>query len=252
MRGRNESLVFFELEIEADGLLDFISHKEEIGMRIGMTQCIVAAIARVLTTHTTLNRFVSGGRLYQRKKTIISFSMKRKKGDKDSKIALVRQEVTNNDDVEHICKEVAEKISREHSEEKTYADKEYALLTAVPRFVLRFGVWFVQKLDDFNILPYSFIKNDALYCSAFVANVGSLGMPPGYHHLYEWGNCPIFITVGQCEERITLKSGQVGKKLMLPLKLTFDERINDAMGVKQALSTFKKILEEPAQYLQKS
>ena len=50
----------------------------------------------------------------------------------------------------------------------------------------------MRWLDYHNLLPPSFIENDPLYASAVIANVGSLDLPPGYHHLYEWGNCGWF------------------------------------------------------------
>ena len=91
-----------------------------------------------------------------------------------------------------LCQAIEDKISVERSLTKTYADKEYALLNRLPRFALRFGVWLIRKMDDYNLLPASFIDNDGLYCSAFIANLGSLKMEPGFHHLYEWGELSNF------------------------------------------------------------
>ena len=166
-----------------------------------------------------------------------------------SKIAVVRQVVQTEESFVQICNNIEQKVGIERSETKTYADKEYSLLTSVPRFVLRLGVWFVKMLDDFNILPKSFIDNDGLYCSAFVANVGSLGMPPGYHHLYEWGNCPIFITVGAMEERVVCFEKNIQTCTIIPLRIAFDERINDALGVKNAIEKLKEILSDPEAHL---
>ena len=141
------------------------------------------------------------------------------------------------------------KVNVERSNTQTYADKEYSLLTAMPRFMLRLGVWFVRLLDDVNLLPYSFIQNDGLYCSAFIANVGSLGMPAGYHHLYEWGNCPIFITIGAVEERVVAIEGNALVQKILPMRIAFDERINDALGVKKAVQEIQDRLGHPKKNL---
>ena len=248
MKSRNESLVYFDMAVPAENLNQFLKQREAIGI----THCVVAAIAHVLHTYPSVNRFVSGGRLYQRNDVVISFSMKRQKMGEKAKIAIVRQVVDKNEPFIQICSNIDKKVALERSDAKTYADKEYSILTSVPRFVLRLGVWFVQQLDDFNILPKSFIDNDGLYCSAFVANVGSLGMPPGYHHLYEWGNCPIFITVGAMEERSVCIDNHVQVCTMIPLRIAFDERINDALGVKNAINALKDILSYPEQHLSDS
>ena len=245
MKSRNESLVYFDMFVPAENLNLFLAKKENVGV----TQCVVAAVSKVLHEHPNANRFVSGGRLYQRNDVVVSFSMKRKKMGEGSKIAIVRQVVQKNDSFSQICSNIEEKVGVERSEKKTYADKEYSLLTSVPRCVLRMGVWFVKMLDDFNILPTSFIDNDGLYCSAFVANVGSLGMRPGYHHLYEWGNCPIFITVGAIEERAICVDSSIRVCTIIPLRIAFDERINDALGVKNAIETLQEILSHPEQHL---
>ena len=245
MKSRNESLVYFDMFVPAENLNVFLAKREGIGV----TQCVVGAVSQILHAYPSTNRFVSGGRLYQRNDVVVSFSMKRKKMGEDSKIAIVRQVVQKNDSFSQLCSNIEEKVGVERSEKKTYADKEYSLLTSVPRFVLRMGVWFVKMLDDFNILPKSFIDNDGLYCSAFVASVGSLGMSPGYHHLYEWGNCPIFITVGAMEERAICVDSSIQVRTMIPLRIAFDERINDALGVKNAIETLQEILSEPEQHL---
>ena len=99
------------------------------------------------------------------------------------------------------------------------------------------------------MLPASFIKNDGMYCSAFIANVGSLKMAPGYHHLYEWGNCPLFITAGAVEERVVVEDGKPCVRHILPIRAAFDERINDALGVRSAIAILRETLENPEKYL---
>jgi len=248
MRTRNESLVYFDLDIPAAPLLEFLKKNHDFGM----TQCVVGALAQTLQKNPSANRFISGKRLYQRKKIVISFSMKREKLGTKSKIAVVRQTIDPEDRFRDICQKIASHIQRERSDTKTYADKEYNLLTSLPRFALRIGVWFVQTLDEYNLLPASFIENDGMYCSVFVANLGSLRMRPGYHHLYEWGNCPIFITVGSIEERIVAQQGQAIAQSSLPIRGAFDERINDGLGMRDAIETLKTILSDPQHYLQPS
>lgn len=246
MKTRNESIVYLDLDIPADNLLQFVQEHE----KIGMTQCVVGAVGQAIQRNPEVNRFTVGGRLYQRNKIILSFSMKRKKLSASSKIAVVSQVFTENMEFSQLCDEIEKKVSVERTDEKTYADKEYSLLNSFPRFLLRFGVWFVRKLDDFNLLPASFIDNDGLYCSAFIANLGSLNMEPGFHHLYEWGNCPIFVTSGAVVEKIMAENGQPVVKKVLPLKMAFDERVNDGLGVREAINYLKQVLENPQEHLQ--
>ena len=52
-------------------------------------------------------------------------------------------------------------------------------------------------------------------------------MKPGFHHLYEWGNCPLFVMVGEMRSEPGCENGKVAIKRVLPLRLSFDERIED-------------------------
>ena len=75
-------------------------------------------------------------------------------------------------------------------------------------------------------------------------------MAPGYHHLYEWGNCPIFIMVGAIEPRVVAgPDGQVAVKRMLPFRFSYDERIDDGLTAGQGIKAMLTALERPYEYL---
>ena len=50
----------------------------------------------------------------------------------------------------------------------------------------------VRWLDSVNLLPGSFIHPDPMYASMFIANLGSVKLESAFHHLYEYGNIPLF------------------------------------------------------------
>ena len=74
-------------------------------------------------------------------------------------------------------------------------------------------------------------------------------MNPGYHHLYEWGNCPIFAMVGEIREEAICNNGQVSIEKVLPIRLSFDERIEDGSIAKHGLKAFVDALEDPEKYI---
>ena len=148
------------------------------------------------------------------------------------------------------CKHVNEEILIQRSGTKTYADKEFDFFTRLPRPLLNLGVKLFTLVDYYNFLPKSFIENDGLYASVVLANLGSLKMDPGYHHLYEWGNCPIFITAGQIQDVPLVQDGVVESQKVLPLRLTYDERIGDGLSAKVAIDRLVEILENPQAHLE--
>ena len=54
-----------------------------------------------------------------------------------------------------------------------------------------------RLLDSLDLLPASLIDGDPLYANIFLANMGSIGMPAVWHHLYEYGTIPLFGAVGR-------------------------------------------------------
>lgn len=248
MPTKAESTVYYEDAVVADNLLEYVEKARE-KFDANMSHLLVAATAGALRKTPNMNRFIMGRRLYQRDGTWITFSMKRKKLEKKSKISTVKLEMFGDETFAELTKRVNEKIDVQRSDEVTYEDKELGLFAKVPRPILRFCVEVFKAVDYFNLLPGEFIENDGLYTSAFLANLGSLDMKPGYHHLFEWGNCPIFIMAGKIEERVIPVDGKPTVKKVLPLKVTYDERVDDGLTAKGAIDSLIEILSNPAENL---
>jgi hypothetical protein len=118
----------------------------------------------------------------------------------------------------------------------------------MPRPLLRAGVRIIKTLDYFNLLPASFIANDPLYTSMFVANLGSLDMDAGFHHLYEWGTCSAFMMAGRIEDRPVVEDGRVTVRRTLHARYTYDERADDGLNAGYALATLTRAVTNPYEY----
>jgi len=251
MPTRNESVVYYDTHANADKLLEYIEKARERfqDLEVDVTHCLVAAVALGVAENPEMNRFVVGRRLYQRKGEFITFSMKRKRLNKRAKLAAVKMRMEPGQTFADLLKRINENIRVERSDTVTYADKELGTLSKIPRPFLRFGVSLFRWMDYFNILPGSFIENDAMYTSVFIANLGSVRMAPGYHHLYEWGTCPLFMMVGKIEERPFVEDGQVVIRRVIPIRWTYDERIDDGLTSSYGIAAVNRALEDPFTYL---
>jgi hypothetical protein len=104
----------------------------------------------------------------------------------------------------------------------------------------------VRALDYFGLLPASFIKGDGLYASVFLANLGSIGFDSVYHHLYEWGNVPIFVVIGKIKkEPVVGPDGRLEVQDVMDLKFTLDERITDGIYFVATIDMFRDLVENP-------
>lgn len=93
MRGRNESAVYFEQQIELAGTEAFLDRfrAQHPATKATVFHVVLWAAARVLHQRPRLNRFVAGGRLWQRDGVWLSFSAKKRMGDDDAPLVLVKR-----------------------------------------------------------------------------------------------------------------------------------------------------------------
>ena len=82
--------------------------------------------------------------------------------------------------------------------------------------------------------------------------MGSLGIQPIYHHLYNFGNVPVFISFGAKRKAYEIsRTGEVLKTLYVDIAVVTDERICDGFYFASAfrkLSYYFKhpeVLEQP-------
>ena len=79
-----------------------------------------------------------------------------------------------------------------------------------------------------------------------MTNVGSIGLPVIYHHLYEFGTCSGFASVGKKEVVTTITpKGVIKTKKVLPVTFVLDGRICDGFTYSCALRTIRKCFEHP-------
>lgn len=244
----SSSVVYFDEYIKAENLIKFL---EEVKVKrdLDVTHCLVFAGGISLVKNPQMNRFVKGYRLYQRKGQFITFTMKRKKLNKKSKVSAVKMRIDPETTLHELSDKIHGKINVERSNKKTSFDVEASLFFKLPRPLMVFALKMANTLDYYNLLPNFMIKSDAMYTSAFIANLGSLGMKSGYHHLYDWGTCPHFITVGKVFDRPVVRDGQVTFEKSMNIRFSYDERIEDGLSAYQGIKAILRVLEEPEKYL---
>jgi hypothetical protein len=245
MPTRNESLVFFDLEVDAAGIDDRIAAFKEQGVRATALHVVTVAVVRVLHERSRLNRFVAGGRLWQRRGIHVSYSAKKEKSDSGAIVVVKKQLDPAVDDV-GLAAALESTVVESRSDRETATDKELKILLALPTFLLALLVPLIKKLDAWGLLPRAFIDNDPMFASIFIANLGSLGMDAAQHHLYEYGNIPLFCVMGRKKNGFTVdKDGTVKVREIYPLRFTFDERIEDGLYCLKSIELLKQRLEEP-------
>lgn len=238
MRGRNESAVYFEQRLALDRTLPWLERfRERTGLRATLLHLLIWAAARTMRERPRLNRFVAGSRIYARRGIWVSFSAKKAKTD-DHPIVVLKREIDPTLPFEELVRRLEAGIAEGRSDRRSTTDKELSILLRLPGPLLGLLVRAQLALDRWGLLPAAFYRTDPLYASLFIANLGSVGLDACFHHLYEYGNCPIFLVVGRIEEE------SAGRPRAL-LRYTFDERIEDGLYCARALELLKAAVEDP-------
>lgn len=246
MRRRNDCLVWFEQDVEVERALAFTEEfSRQRGVRLTFFHLVLRSIARVLDEFPRLNRYVVGRRLYQRTTIAISFSGK-EAFEADAPLYVRKRAFDPREPLEDMARSLGESVKTGRSGQKTQSDREMAILSRLPRVAIDGVVVLGRLLDHFNLLPARMVLEDPLYASAFVANLGSVGIAGAYHHLYEYGTIPIFLVVGAYRDAVVAEGdGRVGVRRVATLKYTYDERIEDGFYCARAVARMKELLERP-------
>jgi 2-oxoacid dehydrogenases acyltransferase (catalytic domain) len=248
MRKRNESVVFFEQTIDVTKTLPVLQKlRDESGLHVTLLQALILAFARTLHARPRLNRFCAGGRIFQRHGIWVSFSAKKGMTDGDP-VVVLKREINPDLTLLELSKQVLDLVKDGKSDKRSATDKELRLVFRFPSFVVGMFARLMMRADAFGLLPRSVIQNDPMYASVFIANLGSVGLDAAFHHLYEYGNIPVFATVGKTEQELVLDdNGKVSARTVVKIRYSFDERIEDGLYCAKALDLVKQMLEDPTQ-----
>jgi pyruvate/2-oxoglutarate dehydrogenase complex dihydrolipoamide acyltransferase (E2) component len=247
MPTRTGSTVFFDQVVEVEAAQRFVAETRAAHPDLHPTlfHLVLWALGRMFDRHPHLNRFVSGGRVYDRDGIWISFTVKTELSDEGTLV-----------EVKHHCDpaqpfadfvrdiESAVEAARDGLEDLT--DKELSLFLHLPP-VLRRGVVLAAGLANaINVLPRAFIDGDPFFASAFVTNLGSVGIDAGFHHLYDYGTIPLFCAFGLVHEEVLARDGVPVVTRVASLKFSYDERVEDGLYAARAVQYLCAVLEDPA------
>lgn len=245
MRSRNESVVYFEQQLDLTRVLPYLQQQSERhGRRLGLFHLLTWGVVQTLHERPRLNRFVVGGRLWQRDGIWVSYSAKKKKDDA-SPIVVLKKRLDPAWSLAQLGAQLDEVTSSGRQTKKNRAEKEMDALLSLPGPLIRGFISAQKAADAAGVLPRWFLDSDPLYASMFIANLGSLKMDAAFHHLYEYGNIPIFCVIGRSQDSPVVEDGKVVAKPTVMLRWSFDERIEDGLYAQRSLEALRERLESP-------
>lgn len=249
MRGRNESAVYFEQRVDVSRTQPWLAARNAgAATKATLFHLVLHGLAGVLHERERLNRFTVGRRTYQRTGVFLSFAAKKQMSD-DAPLATIKRAFAPGETFDELVAQLAGEVGAARDARPSAMDKELRVLLALPGFVLALLIGALRRLYAIGLAPRGLVDTDPLYTSAFVANLGSIGLDAAYHHLYEHGNCPLFVTIGKVTDVPVADGDRVTLRPHLTLRFTYDERVEDGLYCARSLELLRRRLEDPAAWL---
>ena len=248
MVNRGGASNFISYSIDASAIERYIHKKRKEGFKhFGTTHVLLAAYIRMCAEYPGIMRFLSGQKVYQRMLLTVKMVVK-----KDLKIGspetIVSVDMLPSDSSADVYEKFNSAVTAANAEAELDSgfDKLAGALNYIPGVFLKFVIWFLKLLDYFGLIPKELTDLSPFHGSLFITSMGSLGIPPIYHHLYDFGNIPVFIAFGpKRTETVIDSNGVPEKKKYFDFKAVTDERIVDGQYYAAAFKRLKSILLHP-------
>jgi hypothetical protein len=249
MKDRNDACNTFADEFNVTNAELFVRDQIMSGNEnFSILHVILAAYVRTVAAYPYLNRFVSGQRIFARNKIEIIMTIK-KEMKLDAPETCIKVVFEPTDTIYDVYDKFNAEVSKFNSgaDADSGTDNVAEFFRRFPRLLFRAAVKVIGWMDYWGILPQALMDALPFWGSMIITSMGSLGIKPIYHHLYNFGNLPVFVAYGTKRKVVTMdKQGNTVTKKMIDLKIVTDERTCDGFQYATAFKAWKKYIENPA------
>ncbi len=245
---RTGSTNLFADSFEITNAEQYIRQKRREGLTsFGMLHLMLAAYCRALCKYPGLNRFISGQKLYTHGNDIQFCITVKKDMTTDSPDTVIKVHLTPTDTPEDVYNKINKEVENvKNTPLDSALDNTAQLLTLIPGIFLKFVVWVLRVLDYFGLLPKFLLEVSPFHGSVYFTSMGSLGIPPVFHHLYNFGNMPMFVSFGSKRRALEpQEDGTVVQKKYVDVKVSTDERIVDGFYYATFFKHYKRLIQRP-------
>ena len=246
---RNTCSNLFDESFEISHVEHYIRQKRREGYTdFGITHVLLAAYVRGVAKYPQLNRFISGQKVFSRGEDIQYCMVIKKEMNVDSPDTSIKVHLNPRDtaiDVYNKLNAAVESV-KATKELDSSLDSLIAYFNLIPSVFMKFLVWFLKLLDYFGLLPRFLLELSPFHGSLFFTSMGSLGIRPIYHHLYDFGNLPVFGAFGMKRKAFEIKEdGSVVQRKYIDVKFVLDERIVDGYYYATFFKYYRRLMAHP-------
>lgn len=245
MLERVDSQVYFKQDIILKNMDEYINKKATEGIKISYMNIIYAAIVRILAERPQLNRFAMNGNLYARNEILISLAIKKDLSD-DGEETTIKLPFDGSENIFEVKEKLDNAIvTNKNTANSNNTDNLAGALSLMPTGLIKKVVRLLWFLDRHGTMPKKVISASPFHTSAFLTNVGSLGIDSIYHHLYNFGTTSLFFAMGKKKKSYVYDDDEIHEEKCITIAFVGDERICDGYYYATSLKLLNKYLRKP-------
>ena len=249
MVGRNTACNTIHDELEITSIEKYVREKRKEGLtHFGINHVFIAAYVRCVSQYPALNRFVSGQRVYSQGDDIQYCMTVKREMTTEAEDTCIKLHLKPTDTVYEVYEkmEAAVREVKDSEDLDTGFESLVSALASLPSPILALTVALLRAMDYFGLLPKFLLELSPFHGSVFFTSMGSLGIPAIIHHLYDFGNLPVFIAFG-CKYRRNeiANDGTVEQKKYVDMGFCLDERICDGFYYATVLKYLRRLMAHP-------
>lgn len=224
----------------------YIRKKRKEGLEnFGLLHVLLAAYIRTTADRPGINRFIRGQKIYTRDRLVVCMDVKREMTI-EGETTVIKPVFLPTDTADDVYRVFNDLLQEATQDTETGFDSLAKVINYIPGLVKKFVVWLLKLLDYFGWLPTALTNLSPFHGSLFITSMGSLGIPPIYHHLYNFGNIPAFLAYGRRRHANELNVlGQMERRSYYDVAMVLDERICNGFYYASAWKHMKHILKNP-------
>ena len=214
---RCDAQVFLDYDVEYEPLMRYIAQKSREGVKITFMEILIASFVRGVSQVPEVNRFIMNKQFYNRKELTASFTLLMDTDDGSIEENTVKVFFDPTDTIYDVSARVKDMVQKNRRAETSgFALKLASAVLKVP-LLPNLVVGLVRLLDRYGLLPKAFLDGLPFHTSMFITNNASIGLMRVYHHIYNFGDTSMFISMGvTVDERVC--GGAVYAKLFAVMK----------------------------------
>ena len=244
---RDDAQNFYEESFEVTALDKRLRQLRVEGYKgIGLLHFMVAGYVRGISMLPGINRFVVGRQIFARDGIEVVMVVKRSLST-DATETSIKVHFQPTDTIFDVYRKMNEKIEEIKADDGNNNTEDFAEIACkLPRFLLKFAVNVLRVMDYFGWIPTALTELSPFHGSMIITDMGSLRIGPIFHHIYNFGTLPVFISFGAKRHQYELdRHGNMVDKKYVDCKFVLDERTVDGHYYSQFLQAYRYMFAHP-------